>query len=173
MTVHSGENIGIRYFHEKGSIMTGIISMILALFFILSGCSTEGLISEIRGEVPEEKNYTRHFKDSLYSITEKGLFSVEILSDKKELNIARDAAGIIIHDTDDEDVGGASVQVFLHIPAQDQEGSVLLNAADIGSGLYTVKDLDLKREGPWDIRVKITKGGAEDMAVFYFPTGNR
>lgn len=45
--------------------------------------------------------FTKHFNESLFKISEKGLFSVEILMDEKEYKIGKDVVGIIVHDDHD------------------------------------------------------------------------
>jgi hypothetical protein len=38
----------------------------------------------------------------------------------------------------------------------------------MGRGLYSVRNIDLQREGEWELRIKVKKGDSEDEAVFFF-----
>lgn len=112
--------------------------------------------------------FTKHFNESLFTITEKGEFSIEILMDEKEYKIGKDVIGIVIHNARDEDVEGADLAVTARTPdGQAISGSPVVK--EKGDGLYTVSNLDLKREGRWELRVAVKKKSIEDSALFVFP----
>lgn len=108
--------------------------------------------------------FTKHFDESLFKITEKGLFSVEILPDEKEYKIGKDVVGIVIHDENDRDVEGAVISITLEGIAHKS-----FVVREKGDGLYTISNLDLRGEGYWKLKVKVKKKKIEDEAIFVFP----
>jgi hypothetical protein len=109
--------------------------------------------------------FTKHFNGSLFKISEKGLFSIEILMDEKEYKIGKDVIGIIIHDNNDNDVEGASVTITA-LPPQVQIKSPFVK--EKGGGLYIVSNLDLKKEDKWELRIQVKKKKSEDIVIFIF-----
>lgn len=120
----------------------------------------------------EKPKFTKHRDNSLFKITDKGLFSVEMLLDGKEFKIDRNDIGIVIHDSHDEDVEGAKIHVELLIHGAsppDHDGVVALSVTEQKGGLYTIKNLDIQRGGNWELRMKIKKQKLEDGVIFVFP----
>lgn len=112
--------------------------------------------------------FTKHFNESLFKITEKRFFSVEILMNDKEYKIGKNVAGIVIHDDHDDDVEGAEIKITRQMP----DGKVIKDAVSImekGKGLYIVGNLDFQREGRWELKIKAKKKNIEDTATFVFP----
>ena len=142
--------------------MRNIILAVTMLTFIMAGCVT----GQTRNT--GKPQFTKHFEDSIFKVTDKELFSVEISPDRKELGVGDDALGIIIHDANDKDVEGAGLEVSVYIP-EESSSPKLLYVAEKAGGLYSVKKIDLGRKGQWEIRVKVKKGNMEDSVVFYFP----
>lgn len=112
--------------------------------------------------------FTKHFNESLFNITEKGEFSIEILLDEKEYKIGKNVIGIVIHNKHDEDVEGADIQIALtNGKGQNITGSPAIK--EKGEGLYIVANLDLKREGRLELKIKVKNKNIADSAVFVFP----
>lgn len=112
--------------------------------------------------------FTKHFNESLFKISEKGLFSVEILMDEKEYKIGKDVIGLIVHDDHDSDVEGATIDI---VTSSNQEAVVKPPVVkEKGDGLYIIANLNLQREDSWELRIKIKKKKVEDTAIFIFPT---
>jgi len=118
---------------------------------------------------PEEKTgvekikFTKHFNESLFGITEKGEFSIEILPDDKEYKIGKDVIGIVVHDKNDSDVENAEIK----ISHTDMEKTPVIK--EKGDGLYVVSNLNIKREGKWRLHISVKKKIKEDNATFIFP----
>ena len=146
-------------------MMKSILLVVFMIFFLFAGCATDGTIQS--PSVAKTK-FTKHFDDSLFKVTEKELFSVEIITDKKEFKIDKKTAGIIIHDRKDTDVEGADIRVTRWLSKNGQGSEEVLAVKEISGGLYTVDNIDLKRGGNWELRVKIKKGNSEDSVTFYF-----
>ncbi|MDI6800761.1 MAG: FixH family protein [Thermodesulfovibrionales bacterium] len=105
-----------------------------------------------------ETTLTKHFNESLFKIMEKGKFSVEILMDEKEYRIGENVIGIVIHDKRDRDVEGAEIKATV----VTSEGIRPLLVKEKDDGLYTAEKPDFKREGRWELTIKIKKKGNED-----------
>lgn len=80
----------------------------------------------------DKPTFTKHFNESLFNITDKGLFSVEILLDGgKYHKLGKDIIGIVIHNQYDKDVEGANVKITA-MP-EDQSGAIVPVIKDGGT----------------------------------------
>jgi len=137
--------------------------VVAAMLFLLIGCTANAVHPE-----SGKTKFTKHFDDTLFKITEKELFSVEIVTDKKEFKIDKTAAGIIIHDRKDRDVENADIKVILWISKNRQGSEETMKVGEKGNGLYVIEKLNLLMGGNWELRVKIKKGAIEDSVTFHF-----
>ena len=116
----------------------------------------------------DKPKFTKHFNESLFNITDKGLFSVEILLDDREYpKLGKDVIGLVIHNEYDKDVELAEIKITA-MP----DGFAGANAPVIkekGDGLYTVSNINLKKGGKWDLKIGVKKAKLEDSASFLFP----
>lgn len=110
----------------------------------------------------QKTKFTKHFRETYFAITEKAEFSIEVLPDEKEYRIGKNVIGIVVHDKRDQDVEGAEINIT-------DDKSRKFPVKDKGDGLYTVSDLDIKREGHWKLVIRINKKSLSDEAVFVFP----
>lgn len=123
----------------------------------------------VRAQHLEEKTdagkakFTKHFNESLFRITEKGEFSIEILLDDKEYKIGKDVIGIVVHDKNDDDVKIADIKISY----QDMKESPVV--IEKGHGVYVVSNLDIKREGKWELNIKVKQYRKIDKTTFIFP----
>ncbi len=123
----------------------------------------------VRAQHLEEKTdvgkakFTKHFNESLFRITEKGEFSIEILLDDKEYKIGKDVIGIVVHDKNDDDVKIADIKISY----QDMKESPVV--IEKGHGVYVVSNLDIKREGKWELNIKVKQYRKVDKITFIFP----
>jgi hypothetical protein len=155
----------MRFFKNKEVMMKSIFLVVFMTFFLFAGCATNGTSQS--PSVAKTK-FTKHFDDSLFKITEKELFSVEIVTDKKEFKIDKTAAGIIIHDRKDRDVENADIKVILWISKNGQGSEETMKVGEKGNGLYVIEKFNLLMGGNWQLRVKIKKGAIEDSVTFHF-----
>jgi hypothetical protein len=140
---------------------TAKILLILLAVFCLT-CIKDGACSD-------KPQFTKHFSQTLFNITDKGLFSVEILMDDKEYaKLGKGVIGLVIHNQSDEDVEGAEIRITAVMP-EGRAGTDAPAVKDIGDGLYTVSGINLKKEGKWDLKIEIKKKKQEDGASFRFP----
>lgn len=116
-----------------------------------------------------EGEFTKHYAESLFKVTEKGLYSVEMVILGKELVTGSNSVDIIIHDKEDTDVMGADIKV---IPWMMEMGHGVREKPVIterGGGLYSVENIDIIMPGHWELRIEVSKAGGTDTAVFDFP----
>jgi hypothetical protein len=118
---------------------------------------------------PSSGPHTKHYENSLFKMTEKGLFSVEMVIKEKELKVGVNTLDMIVHDKDDKDVVGAEITVAPWMPEMGHgvfEKPVVLER---GGGLYSVDNIILIMGGHWELRMKIRTGAVEDTVTFNFP----
>jgi hypothetical protein len=87
--------------------MIPIFMMVFIPAFINSVCAHDPVKKAGAGKA----NFTKHFNESLFRITEKEEFSVEVLLDDKEYNIGKGVLGIVVHDKNDNDVKFADIKI--------------------------------------------------------------
>jgi hypothetical protein len=111
--------------------------------------------------------FTKHFDESLFNVTERGLFSVELLIKQEELKVGRNDFALIIHDNKDRDVEDAVLNIVSRL--QEQAIAVSPVIRNKGYGLYGVENLLISMPGQWELKIEIKKDGVEDSLFFYFP----
>ncbi|MEK7841686.1 MAG: hypothetical protein AAB197_03325 [Deltaproteobacteria bacterium] len=139
-----------------------IISIFMIIFF-------HAFINNVCAHDPVEKagagkaKFTKHFNESLFRITEKEEFSIEVLLDDKEYKIGKGVIGIVVHDKNDDDVKIADIKISY----QDMKESPVVT--EKGHGVYVVSNLNIKREGKWELNIKVKQYRKKDEATFTFP----
>ncbi len=147
-------------------IITRVIGALLGFSVLLTGFASCAYAEQ--GEKAKPL-FTKHFNGTLFDITKKGEFSVEILLDQKEYKIGNDVIGIVIHNARDQDVEKASIVIDFRNLDTDQQAAQAAEIKEKGDGLYIVSNLDLKKEGRWKLMITVKKGAVEDSAQFLFP----
>jgi hypothetical protein len=145
--------------------LSGTVSMILGL------CLLVGSASYAWGETGEsgKRLFTKHFKGSLFDITAKADYSIEILLDAKEYPIGENVVGIVVHNADGEDVAGAEIAIDYRDLDTGENLSPSSEIQEKGDGLYTVAHLDLAKEGRRKLTLRVKKDSVEDSVQFVFP----
>lgn len=115
------------------------------------------------------KKFTKHFQQSLFTVTGHAFYSTEVLLDDKEYKIGKDVIGIVVHNAHDEDVKGAELIIVHKNLSTGENAPGTVTVADKGNGLYIVSGLDLQREGRWELAITVKKDGVEDRAKFVLP----
>jgi YtkA-like len=142
--------------------MRTAIVFLLALFF-------PSLSFALHTDQPSSGSYTKHYEQSLFKVTEKGLFSVEMVIKDKELNVGVNTLDLIVHDNNNKDVVGAMVTVTPWMPEMGHGVFEKPVVRERGGGLYSVEDIILIMGGRWELRIKISKEDVEDNVTFDFP----
>ena len=64
----------------------------------------------------EAGQHTKHYEQSLFKMTDNGLYSVEMVIKDKDLKVGVNTLDIIVHDKSDKDVAGAEIKVVPWMP---------------------------------------------------------
>jgi hypothetical protein len=121
------------------------------------------------GGMEREGKFTKHYADSILKVSDKGLYSVEMLIIGNQLKIGMNSIDMIVHDSEDHDVMGAEVTVTPWMPEMGHGAKEEPKVMERGGGLYSAENVDISMPGLWELRVKVRAEGGEDTAVFSFP----
>jgi len=143
--------------------MKTAVLAIIALFLTATVYATE------KNQSAATTLHTKHYENSLFKMTDKGLFSVEVVIKEKDLKIGVNAFDIIVHDNNDKDVVGATITVVPWMPEMGHGVFEKPVIKERGGGLYSVENITLIMGGRWELKMKIRKGTLEDTTTFDFP----
>jgi hypothetical protein len=151
--------------------MKNIVSVLMSVFMGVCLLQSWSALETSAQEEREMKHaFTKHFKETLFDITTKAKFSVEILLDDREYKkLGKDVIGIVIHGSRDEDVEKADIAIDFRNLDTGETAVEKPVVKEKGDGLYTVSNLDLKKDGRRQLTITIKKGKVEDSARFLFP----
>jgi hypothetical protein len=116
-----------------------------------------------------DKEFTKHYEDSMFRVTDKGLFSVEMVIKGQEPVAGVNMVDLIIHNREDKDVTGAAITVTPWMPDMGHGVSEKPVVSEKGGGLYSVENIILIMSGHWELRIDIKKDALQDSVVFDFP----
>jgi hypothetical protein len=149
--------------------------VIVVLFLLRAGCAakdeqTSGAMEEMteshgHGDV----KITKHFDESLTMLTDKNLFSLEMVIPAKQLSMGVNTVEIIVHHASGGDVPQAELTVTPWMPSMGHGVMQKPVVTERGGGLYSVDNVVLSMTGHWQLQVKVAKDDKEDTAVFNFP----
>lgn len=111
--------------------MKKAVSFVLIIGFSL--VIPYAVYSHEKGHEIGKTQFTKHFHESLFQVTGKGEFSVEVLLDEKEYKIGKNVLGLVIHDKHDEDVEGADINVMVMVAGESAEQPAVVE--EKGGGL--------------------------------------
>jgi hypothetical protein len=117
----------------------------------------------------KEGGFTRHYEDSLFKVTDSGLFSVEIVTPSSELKVGLNTLNLIVHERLDLELTGAVVTITPWMPDMGHGVTVEPEIKEKGGGLYAAENVGFSMTGRWELRITVKKGGVEDTVVFDFP----
>jgi cytochrome c peroxidase len=140
------------------NLISGILLMIpaISLFFI-------GAVHA------EEEDIKKHYKGSLIKVTEKKLFSIEVMVPDNELRPGINDAELVLYDKDGNDVEGAGIAVTAWMPVKEQVVSDEAVITEKGGGFYRVDNIVIKSAGLWELWITVKKDGMEDRVIIEFP----
>ncbi|MEW6001418.1 MAG: hypothetical protein AB1638_02020 [Nitrospirota bacterium] len=138
-------------------------TLITLLILLVSACASKDITAQFHRKEMKTEGFTKHFEESLFKITGKGLFSVELLI-KDHLEIGRNDFALIIHDNRDRDVEGARLKIVSRMPGSNITIEPIVK--EKGYGLYNVENLLVGEPGQWEFTLNIEKDGIEDSLVF-------
>ncbi len=143
--------------------MRKVLLILVMGIFMLMGCKTTETAHV------HKPGFTKHYKTSMFSVAEKGLYSVELVLKSGELKKGANELDLIIHDNKDHDVVGAEISIQPWMPEMGHGIDIEPVIEEKGGGLYHVSNLVLTMGGHWELRVGVNKGGVSDVASFDFP----
>ena len=111
----------------------------------------------------------RHYKDSLFAVTQDHLFGLEMVLPGGVLKAGGNAFDMIVHDKDDKDVVGADLVIMPWMPSMGHGVVEKPVVTERGGGIYSVSNVNLIMAGHWELRVQVMKDGLTDAGVFDFP----
>jgi len=141
---------------------------ILLVFLVLGGCIAAPEKRSVKDHEHKDK-FTKHYKSSMFKVTGRGLFSVELVLKSGELKKGANEVNLIVHDSKDRDVVDADITIQPWMPETGHGIDIEPVIEEKGGGLYHVSNLVLTMGGHWELRVGVSKAGVSDMAVFDFP----
>ncbi len=150
----------------RASALHGIIVIALALSFLAQGLPVAAIGDQ---GFARKHVFTKHFQETLFDITEHAAYSVEVLLDEGEYKIGKGVIGVVVHDAEDGDVKGAELTIVHKNLSTGEKAVSIPIVKDHGNGLYTVSNLDLRREGRWELAITVKKNGVEDKTKFILP----
>ncbi len=151
---------------RKPNLMKGLATA--TLLFTLLGLLVFPHAAYTVESAPQDLS-TKHYKESLFKVTEKGIFSIELVVQNKELQTGINSFDIIIHDKAGRDVVGAEITVVPWMPAHGHGVNEIPVITERGGGLYSAGNVMLIMAGHWELRIMAKKDAVEDQAVFSFP----
>lgn len=143
-----------------------IFLIVLGLGLFLNGLALH-VVAE--ADKSTKRIFTKHFQETLFDISEKAEFSIEILLNDKEYKIGKNVVGIVVHNARDQDVEKAAISIDLRNSDTGRPSTQTPVVKEKGEGLYIVSGLDLKNEGHWKLTIKVKKDGTEDSVQFLLP----
>lgn len=116
---------------------------------------------------------TKHYDQSLFKMSDHGLYSVEMVIKDKDLKVGVNTFDIIVHDKSNKDVAGADIKVVPWMPDMGHGVFEKPVVKERGGGTYSVENVILIMEGRWELKLKINKNNTADDVTFDFPDVKR
>jgi hypothetical protein len=151
----------------KAFISYGIMGLFMVLLLLQGSPSSAADEGMPTGGV--KTIFTKHFQKTLFDVTEHAVYSVEILLDDEEYTIGKNVTGLVIHNAHDEDVKGAEITFVVKDLASGKNSPITPKVTDKDNGLYIVSGLDLRKEGKWELTIRVKQGRIEDRVKFILP----
>lgn len=143
--------------------LTFFTVVLVAVLMLAAAGYASGMHEHSEGE------FTKHYAESLFKVTENGLYSVELVILGKELVAGTNTVDVIVHDKEDADVMGADIKVTPWMPEMGHGVREKPFVMERGGGLYSVENIDIIMTGHWELRIEVSKAGVTDTVVFDFP----
>jgi len=153
--------------------MKKIILVVASVLFIFTtGCGAQeqkNMNSMGEGTNREDARMSNHYDDSLKKLTDRKLYSLEMVIPEKQLTMGANTVEIIVHNEKGEDVPGAELTVTPWMPGMGHGVMEKPVVIERGGGLYSVDNVVFSMTGAWELQVAVAKDGKEDATVFEFP----
>ena len=133
------------------------------IILLLISCAIAG------ADHQHDRKLTKHYEESEFRVTDKKLFSVEMVIKGKEPVTGVNTIDLIIHNREDKDVTGAAITVTPWMPDMGHGVFEKPVVSEKGGGLYNVDNIILIMSGHWELRIDIKSDTLQDSVVFDFP----
>jgi len=117
----------------------------------------------------QKQAFTQHYDNSLFKVTEKDLYSVELLIKDGALHTGSNSMDIIIHDRKDKDVTGAKIVIKPWMPDMGHGVPQTPEIIERGGGRYTAEMVNISMPGLWELRFSVDASSGTDKVIFSFP----
>lgn len=156
--------------------MIRLLLYFAASIFLFTGCAStpepmtghhEGMEAGHHGH--GEAKVTKHFDESLTKLTDKELFSLELVVPEKHMMMGVNKVEIIVHHSLGGDVPQADLTVTPWMPGMGHGVMEKPVITERGGGLYSVENVVFSMTGHWQLIIEVAKDNKVDKAVFDFP----
>ncbi len=131
------------------------------------------IVSACAGAVSQEKptHLHPHYEGSLFKITDKGYYSVELLVKDGHYSVGSNTLDLIVHkDVEgNRDVENAIIKVVPWMPMMGHGVNEEPVITERGAGLYSAENVVANMEGPWELKIDIQGEVGRDTVTFEFP----
>ncbi len=146
--------------------------VVLFSFLFFNSCTPHGNMSPGGHQAQPhhaDAKVTKHFEGSHVSLTDKGLYSIELVVPAKQLSMGVNSIEVIVHHGAGGDVPGAAVSVKPWMPGMGHGVMEKPIVTERGGGLYSIENVVLSMTGHWQLIVSVDKDGKQDSVTFEFP----
>jgi hypothetical protein len=160
---------------ERQKMPTGITRKLVVLILLTlacTDCATDDSLSRFKRVDDKVGGFTKHYSESLFRVTARSYYSVELLLPGGVLSAGKNEFHLIIHDRDDKDVPGADISASVRSAGgTGAEAKVIVT--DEGGGLYrgNVSLPDSAEE--LELFIEISQDRITDSTVFLIPEGRQ
>lgn len=142
--------------------MRKLLAVIFALAFI--GCAQ----TTVKAPKKYEPEMVQHFKGSIFTATDTGYYTAELIIRPNPPVMGVNKADLIIHDYRAQDIEGLDISITAYMPDTGTASPETCIVKDVGRGLYAVENLHYHKPGAWELKVQI-KGPQDDTVVLKLP----
>lgn len=139
-----------------------ILALLLALAFI--GCAS----METAKKKKYEPEMVQHFKGSIFTATDTGYYTAELIIRPRPPVVGKNSADLIIHDWKAHDIEGLGITVTPYMAEKGTPSPDKVTVKDAGRGLYILENLNYNMPGQWELRLDI-RGPEDDTVVLKLP----
>ena len=142
------------------------------VFFSLMVLPLDGHAETAPGSTEDaQKTQTGLDRGRIVRTTEKGLFSVSMELEGKELMVGVNNFSLTVRDSGNRELTGVELAITPWMPEHGHGVWEKPAVTDRGGGNYRAENVVLIMGGHWDLRVSVKRGADEDRAIFSFLVG--
>lgn len=138
-------------------------ALMLCLVIVFAGCAGYEV------KPPKKTEMVQHIKGSVFSATDKGFFTTELVMTPRNPVVGKSKANLIIHDYEAHDTPGLDITVLLYMPETGVQSSEKPVVTDVERGLYRLENLYFQSPGIWQMKLNIKGPRFSDTVVLSLP----